>query len=359
MAAPAPSLLPKILRKAKNMTIRIGLVGYGVGGRLFHTPYIQASTHCELVGVVARSERTQAAVKEDLPEVAIVGSLAELLELGVDAVVISTPPATRRELVLEAINAGVAVVADKPFAPSAAEAMELVEAAEKAGVLLNVFHNRRGDTHIVTALGIREELGALRGLDLRIDLNEPESLEAGPEGGLLRDLGSHVVDQALVLMGSAMSVTARLGNIDLPEGPTNARFRIVLEHESGAVSHISASKIDRLESWELRLVGERGSYVSDYTDVQTAASKQGLRPVKDREHWGYETQERWGTLVTEEGAKVIPSAQGDYTRFYDAFSLAVENGGAGPVPAREGVEVLKVLDAVVQSAAEKRTIELN
>ena len=341
------------------MTIRIGLVGYGVGGRLFHTPYIQASTHCELVGVVARSERTQAAVKEDLPEVAIVGSLAELLELGVDAVVISTPPATRRELVLEAINAGVAVVADKPFAPSAAEAMELVEAAEKAGVLLNVFHNRRGDTHIVTALGIREELGALRGLDLRIDLNEPESLEAGPEGGLLRDLGSHVVDQALVLMGSAMSVTAQLGNIDLPEGPTNARFRIVLEHESGAVSHISASKIDRLESWELRLVGERGSYVSDYTDVQTAASKKGLRPVKDREHWGYETQERWGTLVTEEGAKVIPSAQGDYTRFYDAFSLAVENGGAGPVPAREGVEVLKVLDAVVQSAAEKRTIELN
>ena len=341
------------------MTIRIGLVGYGVGGRLFHTPYIQASTHCELVGVVARSERTQAAVKEDLPEVAIVGSLAELLELGVDAVVISTPPATRRELVLEAINAGVAVVADKPFAPSAAEAMELVEAAEKAGVLLNVFHNRRGDTHIVTALGIREELGALRGLDLRIDLNEPESLEAGPEGGLLRDLGSHVVDQALVLMGSAMSVTAQLGNIDLPEGPTNARFRIVLEHESGAVSHISASKIDRLESWELRLVGERGSYVSDYTDVQTAASKQGLRPVKDREHWGYETQERWGTLVTEEGAKVIPSAQGDYTRFYDVFSLAVENGGAGPVPAREGVEVLKVLDAVVQSAAEKRTIELN
>ncbi|MFW8623951.1 Gfo/Idh/MocA family oxidoreductase [Corynebacterium glutamicum] len=341
------------------MTIRIGLVGYGVGGRLFHTPYIQASTHCELVGVVARSESTKAAVAEDLPDVAIVGSLTELLELGVDAVVISTPPATRRELALEAINAGVAVVADKPFAPSAADAMELVEAAEKAGVLLNVFHNRRNDTHIVTALGIQEELGAMRGLDLRLDLIEPDSLEAGPEGGLLRDLGSHVVDQTLVLMGPATSVTAQLGSIDLPEGPTNARFRIVLEHESGAISHISASKIDRLESWEIRLVGERGSYVSNYTDVQTVAIKQGLRPINDREHWGYESEERWGTLVTDEGSKVIPSAQGDYTRFYDAFALAVENGGAGPVPAREGVAVLKVLDAVAQSAAEKRTIELS
>ena len=72
---------------------------------------------------------------------------------------------------------------------------------------------------------------------------------------------------------------------------------------------------------------------SQNTDVQTVAIKQGLRPTNDREHWGYESEERWGTLVTDEGSKVIPSAQGDYTRFYDAFALAVENGGAGPVPA--------------------------
>ena len=290
------------------MTIRIGLVGYGVGGRLFHTPYIQASPHCELVVVVARSEGTRAAVAEDLPQVAIVGSLTELLELGVDAVVVSTPPATRRELVLEAIDAGVAVVADKPFAPSAQDAMELVEAAEKAGVLLNVFHNRRNDTNIVTALGIQEKLGKMRGLDLRLDLVEPDSLEAGPEGGLLRDLGSHVVDQALVLMGPARSVTAQLGSIDLPEGPTNARFRIVLEHESGAMSHISASKIDRLESWELRLIGEDGTYVSDYTDVQTEAIKKGHRPWEDRQTWCYESHDRWGTLVTDEDLEIIPSS---------------------------------------------------
>ncbi|MGO3363578.1 MAG: Gfo/Idh/MocA family oxidoreductase, partial [Corynebacterium sp.] len=79
--------------------VRIGLVGYGVGGRLFHSPYIVASGACDLVGVVARSEGTRSAVREDHPGAAIVGSLDELIELGVDAVVISTPPDTRRDLV--------------------------------------------------------------------------------------------------------------------------------------------------------------------------------------------------------------------------------------------------------------------
>ena len=192
------------------MNVRIGLVGYGTGGRYFHAPYIAASPHCELVGVVARSQEKKVEVAEDFPDVRSVDSLAELVELGVDAVVISTPPHTRRELVLEAIEAGVAVVADKPFAPNAKAGQELVDSAAKAGVLLNVFHNRRYDTDFVTAMKVRGQLGQLRGLDLRFDLDEPESLELGHEGGLLRDLGSHVVDQALTLLGSAYEVTAHL-----------------------------------------------------------------------------------------------------------------------------------------------------
>lgn len=336
------------------MTIRIGLVGYGMGGRWFHAPYIRASEHCELVAVVARSARSWEAVRQDDPELHIVDSLEELIGYGVDAVVISTPPATRRALVLQAVEAGVAVVADKPFAPSADEARELVAAAEQAGVLLNVFHNRRQDTDIVTALAVRERLGELRGLDLRFDIDEPETLEGGPEGGLLRDLGSHVVDQALLLMGPARALTAHLGHVERPEGRTIARFRICIEHESGAVSNVSASKIDHLESRELRLHGERGSYVSAYTDVQTARVMYGETPVDERSSWGYESEERWGVLRDGSGTHVIPSAQGDYTRFYDAFALAVAEGGPGPVPGSEAVAVLEVLDAVLLSAAEGR-----
>lgn len=99
--------------------MRLGLVGYGNGGRFFHAPFIEAADDVDLVGVVARSERTRAAVREDLPDAAIHGSLTEMLASGVDAVTITTPPQTREQLVLEAIEAGVHVVADKPFAPTA------------------------------------------------------------------------------------------------------------------------------------------------------------------------------------------------------------------------------------------------
>lgn len=338
------------------MALRIGLVGYGVGGRLFHAPYLAASPECDLVAIVARSQGTVAAAGADHPDAAVVPSLTAMLDLGVDAVVISTPPRTRGALVREAVERGVAVVADKPFAPTAAEGRALAELARDRGVLLNVFHNRRRDTDIVTALGViaSGDLGTLRGLDLRMDLDEPDSLEAGPDGGLLRDLGSHVVDQALLMLGAARTVTARLGWM----GDTDARFAIGIEHESGAWSRISASKIDHLSSRELRLYGEHGSYVSDYTDVQVDALRRGIRPADDRDSWGFEQEDRWGVLRTDEGLRSIPSAQGDYASFYDEFARAVATGGPGPVPAEEGVAVLGVLDAVARSATEGRTITL-
>lgn len=342
------------------MAVRVGLVGYGVGGRLFHAPYIRASDECELVAVVARSEDAVSAVRRDLPDAAIHASLTSLLETGVDAVVISTPPNTRQSLVLEAIERGVAVVADKPFAPTAAAAQDLADAARSAGVLLNVFHNRRLDTDIVTARSVIAggRLGSLRGLDLRLDLDEPGSLEGGPDGGLLRDLGSHVVDQALLLLGPARAVTARLGSIDTPTGRTDARFTVDIEHVAGAVSRVSASKVDRLVSKELRLFGDLGSYVSDYRDVQIDALRRGILPSDDRATWGIESAERWGFLRTAEGVETVPSGQGDYTTFYDEFARALRSGNPGPVPAVEGVAVLRVLDAVIESHRERRTVDL-
>lgn len=341
-----------------NMAIRIGLVGYGVGGQLFHAPYLRASEECELVAVVARSDRAVHAAREDNPDAAILPSLDAMLDIGIDAVVISTPPETRRDLVLSALDRGVAVVADKPFAPTADDAQFLVDRARERGILLNVFHNRRRDTDIVTAQGVIAggSLGTLRGLDLRLDLDEPGSLEAGPSGGLLRDLGSHVVDQALLLLGPARTVTARLGWIDLPDGRTDARFAIGIEHTSGAHSRISASKLDHLTSKEIRLFGDDGSYVSDFSDVQIAALRRGVQPSDGRSSWGYEESARWGTLHTAAGDSIVPSAQGDYTTHYDEFAHAVAHGGAGPVPAEEAVAVLRVLDAVIVSDLEGRSV---
>ncbi len=340
--------------------MRVGLVGYGVGGRYFHAPFIQAAEGCELAGVVARSPLRVAEVEADLPGVPVYGSLGDLLDSGVDAVTISTPPHTRRELVLEAIGRGVHVIADKPFAPTAAGGRELVDAAEQAGVLLSVFHNRRWDTDITTLRGVLDSavLGDVWRLDSRMDQDDPDTFEAGPEGGLLRDLGSHLVDQALWLLGPASRVTANLDWVEPPEGRTDAGFVITIVHASGAHSHLSASKLNGVSSRELRLFGSLGSYVSDQSDVQAQAIIAGQRPADDMSLWGYEVPERWGTLSTKAGKHRIPSAQGSYAEYYTQFATALNGHGPQPVPAAEAVATLAVLDAARLSASEGIAVRL-
>ncbi|MCW4457291.1 Gfo/Idh/MocA family protein [Microbacterium sp. MPKO10] len=342
------------------MSVRIGLIGYGTGGRYFHAPFIEASAECELVAVVTSSGSRREQVGSDFPHVQVAGSIDDLISLGVDAVVISTSPETRRDLVLEAVQKGLHVVADKPFAPDAATAKLLADSARDAGVLLNVFHNRRYDTDIVTARAVLQSgnLGRLQRVELRCDQDDPGSIEAGPQGGLLRDLGSHVVDQALLLGGEPRFVTAHLEWQDLPQGPTDVGFTIGIEHQSGTYSLVSASKAYRLESRALALLGDEGSYSSDYSDVQAEAIFAGARPGTDRAGWGFEREERWGTLRTSAGSRSIPSRQGDYTRYYDEFARAIESGEAGPVPAEQGVTVLRVLDAARRSAAEHYAVAL-
>lgn len=340
--------------------MRIGLVGYGVGGRYFHAPFIEAASGCDLVGIVTRSPERVAQAARDLPGVPVFGSMGELLDQGVDAVTITTPPGTRRELVLEAVGRGVAVVADKPFAPSASAGRELVEAARSAGVLLSVFHNRRWDTDVTTLRKMLDQkaLGDVWRFDSRFDLDQAGTLEAGPDGGLLRDLGSHLIDQALWLFGPARRVTANLDWLDLPEGRTDAGFVITISHASGVHSHVSASKVNRVESRELRVLGSLGSYVSSQSDVQAQAVFAGLRPVDDPSGWGYEVPERWGTLSVADGARRVPSEQGAYSDYYARFAAAVDGTGPQPVPAAEAIGTLAVLDAARLSDAEGITVTL-
>ncbi|WP_022883202.1 Gfo/Idh/MocA family oxidoreductase [Gryllotalpicola ginsengisoli] len=342
------------------MSVRVGLAGYGQGGRFFHAPYIDAAHGCELAGVVSRDPDRARLARTDHPGVPVRGSLGELIDSGVDVVVLSTPPQTRRELALEAIGRGVHVVADKPFAPTVAGALELVDAAEAAGVILTVFHNRRWDTDLQTLKSVADqgELGALWRFDSRFDLDEPGTLEAGPTGGLLRDLGSHLVDQALFLFGPARFVSAQLDWLQLPEGRTDAGFVMSLEHAGGVHSHLSASKVNGLVSRELRLLGELGGYASAYRDVQAQAIFAGKRPADDRAGWGYEEPERWGILHTRGEHRTVPSAQGDYTVFYEQLAQAVTTGSPPPVDARDAAEVVRVLEAARVSAVEHRTVRL-
>ncbi|KAB0676329.1 Gfo/Idh/MocA family oxidoreductase [Aureimonas leprariae] len=340
--------------------MRIGVVGYGTGGRHFHAPFIRAARGVELAGIVARAEATVARARADHPDVRIYPSLTEMLSDGMDAVTVTTPPQTRRELVLEAIAAGVPVIADKPFAPSAEAGRELDRAAKAAGVPLGVFHNRRLDADVLTLRKVVDEgrVGRLWRLHSRMDLDDPDTLEAGETGGLLRDLGSHLVDQALWLLGPAVSVHASLDHVDRPDGRTDAGFVLSLMHADGVRSYLSASKLNRLAVREFVVYGDRGSYASSGTDVQAQAIFAGLRPADDLAVWGYERPELWGTLRTADGAERIPSEQGRYHDYYEAFAAAVRDGGDPPVTAAEAIRTLEVLDAARISAAEGRVVEL-
>ncbi|WDZ81612.1 Gfo/Idh/MocA family oxidoreductase (plasmid) [Ensifer adhaerens] len=341
--------------------MRIGLVGYGTGGRHFHAPFIAAARGVELAGVVARAPETIAGVRTDLPDVPIYLSLSAMIKAGgIDAVTVTTPPQTRRELVLEAIDAGLHVVADKPFAPSAEAGRELDLAAKRRGIVLGVFHNRRLDADVLTLRKVllSGRLGRLWRIHSRMDLDDPHTLEAGPTGGLLRDLGSHLVDQMLWLLGPAQSVTAHWDLVERAEGQTDASFVLAIAHASGVHSHLSASKLNRLAVREFRAYGAEGSYVSSGTDVQAQAIFAGKRPADDLEAWGYEAPDLWGTLRTAEVSERIPSEQGRYHDYYEAFARAVATNGPAPVTAEEAIAALAVLDAARQSAAEGRTVHI-
>ncbi|MTE02212.1 gfo/Idh/MocA family oxidoreductase [Paracoccus sp. YIM 132242] len=340
--------------------MRVGVVGYGTGGRHFHVPFIAAARGVTLAGVVARAPRTVARVHADLPGTPIYPDLTAMLAAGVDAVTITTPPQTRRDLVLEAIAAGVHVIADKPFAPDAEGGRALARAAREKGVTLGVFHNRRWDADLRTLRKVLDDgrIGPVWRVHSRMDFDDPATLEAGPTGGLLRDLGSHLVDQMLWLLGPALSVDAQLDVVDLPQGPTDAGFVLTLRHEGGVHSHISASKLNRLAARELRAYGAAGSYVSQGTDVQAKEIFAGRRPADDPAGWGYEPEDHWGTLRTAAGEEPVPSEQGRYHAYYEAFAEAVRTGGVPPVTAKEAIATLAVLDAARISASEGRTVRV-
>jgi len=341
--------------------LRIGVVGYGTGGQHFHTPFIAAAKGCSLAGIVARAPATVAKARSDWPDVPVYPSLAAMIAAGVcDAVTVTTPPQTRRDLVLEAIAAGLHVIADKPFSPDAVSALELDRAAKAKGVTLGVYQNRRYDSDMQTLAKLVRDgrLGRVWRVHSRMDQDGAHTLEAGPTGGLLRDLGSHVVDQMIWLLGPVVSVDAQMDFVDLPQGRTDAGFTIRLAHESGAQSHVEASKLNHLDARELRAYGDLGSYTSYTTDVQAQSIFAGKRPVDDLAAWGYEPEANWGTLATAAGAERIPAEQGRYHDYYEAFANAVRDGTPPPVTAEQGARTLAVLDAARQSAAEGRSISL-
>jgi predicted dehydrogenase len=334
--------------------VRIGLAGYGLGGRFFHAPLIASAANCEFVGVVTTSPERRRQVAEELAVPAF-ASLDELAGAGAEAVAISTPAATHVTLTQQALRLGLAVACDKPFAPDADSARDTVHLAEQLAVPLTVYQNRRWDSDFLTlrALLGAGSLGALTRFESRFERFKPEPGPPAAGGGTLLDFGSHLADQALVLAGPARSVYAEMHH-RTGSGGLDDDFFIALTHEGDVRSHLWGSWRQGAPGPRLRAAGTSGTYVIADVDGQEARLRGGASPSSAAsaagEPWGAEPPERWGRLHRGDTAEPVPSARGAWDTFYPAFAAAVRGTQPVPVDPWDAVATAAVLDAARASA---------
>jgi predicted dehydrogenase len=330
--------------------VRIGLAGYGLGGRYFHAPLIASAANCEFLGVVTTSPERRRQVAEDLGLPAF-ASLKDLASAGAEAVAISTPAATHVTLTQQVLRLGLAVVCDKPFAPDAEAARATVRLAEQLEVPITVYQNRRWDSDFLTVRELLSQgaLGTLTVFESRFERFRPESGPSPAGGGTLLDFGSHLVDQALVLSGPVTGVYAEMHYRADPDGLDDEVF-IALAHEGGVRSQLWGSWRQGSPGPRFRVAGTKGAYVIQDVDGQEAQLRSGGSPAISGDQWGTEPPERWGHLLRGDVSEPVPSARGSWDLFYPAFAAAVRGERPVPVDPWDAVATAAVLDAARASA---------
>ncbi|MFJ8074734.1 Gfo/Idh/MocA family oxidoreductase [Streptomyces sp. NPDC096176] len=350
--------------------LRVALVGYGLAGSVFHAPLIAATDDLVLDTVVTSSPERQEQARAEFPDARFVPSPDDLWARAdeLDLVVIASPNKTHVPIARAALEAGLAVVVDKPIAGTAAEARELAALAAERGLVLSVFQNRRWDNDFLTLrkLIADGELGDVQRFESRFERWRPqlkggwrESGDPLEIGGLLYDLGSHLVDQALTLFGPAVRVYAE-ADVRRPGAQTDDDTFIAITHANGVRSHLYASATTAQLGPRFRVLGSTGGYVKYGLDPQEDALRAGRRPGAG-EAWGVEPESMWGRVGAGEspltgGGVPVKTVPGDYPAYYAAVAAAVRDKTAPPVTAEEAAAALDVLEAARRSAREGITV---
>lgn len=335
------------------MTIGVGLIGYGLGGRAFHAPYVNATPGMELRVVLSRQADK---VLADHPHVKVVDDVDLLLnEPGIDLVVISSPDPLHAEHALKALSAGKHVVVDKPFATRVDDALAIQRMAQDRQLVAAAFHNRRWDADFLTLRRMLGEglLGQVVQFESHFDRWRPQTAatwkEARP-GGAWLDLGPHLVDQALALFGPPLGVWADMG--ELRSGaPAPDYFHAVLRY-SGMRAILHSSKLVRDNGLRFAVHGTGGSWIKHGLDPQEAAVLAGQLPGRSSD-WGHDPQQGLFTSAEASTPRPIPNEAGDYPAFWRQLAAAVAGEGASPVPAAEAVAVMQILEAGMESSARR------
>ena len=322
-----------------------------------------------LTSIVTSDPERSAQARSAYPHVRILPSADDLFAAADahDLAVIAAPNRHHVPLALRAVDVGLHLVVDKPLAANVADAQRLADAATARGVVASVFHNRRWDGDFLTLRRLVSDgsLGDLVRLESRFDRWRPEIDRSkwreggGPEdaGGVLFDLGPHLIDQVLELLGPARSVYAEVRRMRSGAEVDDDVF-LALEHSSGVRSDLYATMLAAQPGPRLRALGSRAAYVKWGLDVQEQALRSGARPGDPG--FGEDPRESWGLLGTEEHAQPVETAPGRYVEFYELMERAIRAGGGEPppVPLDAGIATLRVIEAAQASAAQRVVVPL-
>jgi predicted dehydrogenase len=357
--------------------IGVGVVGFGLGGRVFHAPFVNAVTGLRLAAILQRKGDEAAKV---YPAARIVRSLDEMLaDKTIELVVVTTPNATHFDLAKRALEAGKHVVIDKPFTATSEEALKLGRLAKSKGLLVIPFHNRRwdGDFLTVKKLIAEQAVGRLVTFESHFDRFRPAPRQGlwqeaeNPANGMLFDLGPHLVDQALALFGLPDSITASVRS-DRDGTAIEDAFDITLSYPAangkGLLAHCRTSYLACDNSPRFLLHGTRGSFRKHGLDPQEPALVGGAKLPKlgSPDVWLQEDESAWGTLTVAPNPAAperlvesqVKTEVGDYRGFYANVRAAILGVAPLALTAEDGFRVIRLLELARQSSADGRALKV-
>lgn len=346
--------------------INTAIIGFGVGGNTFHAPVIATTEGFKIKKIRARKESEVNLARQRYPDAEITGSADEIInDANVDLIVIATPNDSHHPLAKQALLAGKHVVVDKPFTINTTDADDLIKIAKQQNKILSVHHNRRYDSDFKTIEKLLKAnvLGRLVEFESHYDRFR-NYLKPGawrekdePGAGILYDLGSHLIDQPLVLFGAPQAIMA---DIRVQREGTKAtdNFELVLHYPNLKVT-LKAGMLVSQPLPRYILLGDKGSFVKYGLDVQEVALKAGLTP-HTKTDWGIEPESVWGNLVTEVNgvnfSGKIKSESGDYRGYYANIYDAIVDNKALDVSGEHARNIIRVIELAIKSSDERRTL---
>jgi predicted dehydrogenase len=344
--------------------IKTALLSYGMSGKVFHAPFIKMHEGFELVGSWERSKKL---IQNDYATVKSYSSIEELLADDIDLVIVNTPVDTHYEYAKQVLNAGKHALVEKAFTTTAKEAQELKDLAQEKGLKLVVYQNRRWDSDFKTVKSVLDEniLGEIIEAEIRFDRYNPilspkkwkESNNAG--AGILKDLGPHIIDQALCLFGFPIAVFADIRTVR-EHSEVNDNIDILLYYDDKRV-RLHAGFFNKEQFPGFTLQGRNGSFLKARADIQEDVLKAGAKP--NIENWGKEPKEKEGLLnINVNGEtirKTIPTLNGNYYDFFEAVYESITQNKTEPVTAEDGLKVMQIIEAAIESSNQKKVISLN